>query len=111
MGTMEEFPFAKEAEDQLAQATARLLPLVAEYLQILAATGNVEFDPEQMPTDPEDLVYLAAAAIQVEPEQKQALLENERATSAINELAHIYRRELMYLRLMPKEDQGIFSLN
>lgn len=111
MGTMEEFPFAEEAEDQLGHAAARLLPLVAEYLQILADTGNVEFDPEQMPSEPEELVFLAAAALQVEAEQKQALLESDKATSVLNEMARIYRRELIYLRLMPKEDQGIFSLN
>ncbi|MBK8988356.1 MAG: LON peptidase substrate-binding domain-containing protein [Chloroflexi bacterium] len=111
MGTMEEFPFAEEAEEQLAQATNRLFPLVTEYLQILARSGNVEFDPSQMPTNPEDLAYLAAAAIQIEPEQKQAFLENEKATEAINQLARAYRRELALLRLMPKEDQGIFSLN
>jgi len=111
MGTMEEFPFAAEAVDELDQSAARLLPLVAEYLQILADSGNVEFDPEQMPTDPEDLIFLAAAALQVEAEQKQAFLENDRASSVLNELVRTYKRELLYLRLMPKEDQGIFSLN
>jgi len=111
MGTMEEFPFAAEAVAELDQSAARLLPLVAEYLQILADSGNVEFDPEQMPTDPEDLIFLAAAALQVEAEQKQAFLENDKASSVLNELVRTYNRELLYLRLMPKEDQGIFSLN
>ncbi|MCA9874088.1 MAG: LON peptidase substrate-binding domain-containing protein [Ardenticatenaceae bacterium] len=111
MGTMEEFPFAKEAADQLAQEAAVLQPLVEEYLEILARTGNVEFDPEQMPTDPEDLIFLSAAALQVEMDQKQAFLENDRASVVLHELTRAYRRELLYMRLMPEEDQGIFSLN
>ena len=111
MGTMEDFPFAAETEQALAQAANRLLPLVAEYLRILADTGHVEFDSDQMPTDPEDLIFLAAAAIQVDAEQKQEFLENDKATSVLNELTKIYRQELKYMRLMPKEDQGIFSLN
>lgn len=111
MGTVEELPFAQEADKQLAQATARLSPLVLEYLQILARSGRVEFDPTQMPTDPEDLLYLAATALQVETAQKQAFLENQVASSAMNQIATLYNRELRYLRLMPTEDQGIFSLN
>ncbi|MBK7177655.1 MAG: LON peptidase substrate-binding domain-containing protein [Chloroflexi bacterium] len=71
MGTMEDFPFAAETEQALAQAANRLLPLVAEYLRILADTGHVEFDSDQMPTDPEDLIFLAAAAIQVDAEQNR----------------------------------------
>ncbi len=111
MGTMEEFPFAKEGEARLDQAAQTLFPLVVEYLQILAETGNVEFDPEQMPTDPEDLIFLAAAALQVEMEQKQAFLESDKASHVLHELTKAYRQELTYLRLMPREDQGIFSLN
>jgi Lon protease-like protein len=111
MGTVEAMPFAAESQPRLVEAASHLQPLLLEYLNILAAHGQVEFDPEQMPAEPEDILYLAAAVIQTDQEQKQTFLENRKASVVLTQLTALYRQELLYLRLMPKEDQGIFSLN
>jgi len=57
------------------------------------------------------LVYLASAAIQLPQEDKQLILENEKATTVLRKLIAFYKEEVILLRLKPKEDQGIFSLN
>lgn len=110
-GSVEAMPFTHEDESTMVEASEQLLPLLLEYLQILANAGQVEFDPGQMPTEPEDVLYLAAAVLQVEAEQKQHFLESQKVSAVLRQLTAVYNRELRYLRLMPKEDQGIFSLN
>ena len=110
-GSVEAMPFAHEDPAILGKARERLRPLLLEYLQILADAGQVEFDPAQLPDDPEDILYLAAAVLQVEAEQKQHFLESQQASAVLRQLTAVYNRELGYLRLMPKADQGIFSLS
>lgn len=110
-GSVEAMPFASEDEATLHEARQPLLPLLREYLQILADAGQVEFDPTQLPTDPEDLLYLAAAVLQVDTTQKQHFLESQKVSAVLRQLTAVYTRELGLLRLMPKTDQGIFSLN
>lgn len=111
MGEVESLPFRDEPDEHIEHFANELTPWLLEYLVYLAGMGQVEFDPSQMPEDYEDLVYLASAAIQLPQEEKQAILEKEKATSILRELIAKYREEVTLLRLKPKEDQGIFSLN
>ena len=111
MGEVESLPFQKEPDEQIEYFANELTPWLLEYLVYLADLGQVEFDPAQMPENYEDLVYLASAAIQLPQEEKQAILENVKATSLLRALIAVYREEVTLLRLKPKEDQGIFSLN
>ena len=111
VGEVEPVPFQQESQERIEFFTNELTPWLLEYLVFLADMGQVEFDPSQMPEDYEDLVYLASAAIQIPQEEKQAILENEKATGILRELIAVYREEVTLLRLKPKEDQGIFSLN
>ncbi|MFO7680309.1 MAG: LON peptidase substrate-binding domain-containing protein [Chloroflexota bacterium] len=111
VGRVEPISFRVEPLEQIEQAANDLTPWLLEYLVYLADMGQVEFDPDQLPQDYEDLVYLASAAIQLLQEDKQAILENDKATSILRDLIALYREEVTLLRLKPKEDQGIFSLN
>ena len=111
VGEVETMLFLPESQEQLEHAANELTPWLLEYLTFLADMGQVEFDPTQMPQNHEDLVYLASAAIQIPQEEKQAILEKEKATSILRSLIAVYREEVTLLRLKPKEDQGIFSLN
>ena len=110
-GTVEALPFTAESKAKLLAAKERLLPFLLEYLHILARIGQATFDPAQMPTEPEDVLYLAAAVLQVDAEKKQDFLANPKASAALEQLTAVYNHELHFLRLMPKADQGIFSLN
>ncbi|MBE2220120.1 MAG: LON peptidase substrate-binding domain-containing protein [Anaerolineae bacterium] len=111
VGKVEPLPLQPEPEEAIEYYVNELTPWLLEYLVFLADMGQVEFDPAQMPENNEDLVYLASAAIQLPPEEKQVILENEKATGILQDLIAKYREEVTLLRLKPKQDQGIFSLN
>lgn len=110
-GTVEALPLKRSPEEVMETAADELYPLVLEYLQILARAGKVDFDTTQIPTEPEALVFLAAGVIQLDSEDKQDLLAMHSVLGLMRRLRHIYRGELPILRLMPPEDQGIFSLS
>jgi Lon protease-like protein len=112
VGQVELLPLAKGPTEPLQNASNRLYPLVMEYLKVLAEVGKVEFDPEQVPTDPDELGFLAASFIQLPTEEKQALLEVESAADLFYDLQSLYREEVAIMRTMPRtEDIGLFSLN
>lgn len=111
VGMVEPAPLDVEDEEWESQGTDALEPLVIEYLNILARIGSVDVEPDQIPSDPEGLVYLAATLIQLPTEEKQAFLSINRASELTRALSRVYRRELSMMRNMPYEDIGIFSLN
>ena len=112
MGQVELLPLVEEPFERLEAASERLHPLVLEYLQVLAEVGKVEFDPEQIPSDPDELGFLAASFIQLPTEEKQELLEAETATELFQNLQSLYREEVAIMRTMPRvDDVGLFSMN
>lgn len=113
VGQVESVSLAQEPNTKLLDAANRLYPFVLDYLNILAKVGQVEFDASQIPTEPQNLAYLAAALVQIEPERKQAFLERNQLSTLAKELHTTYREELKLLRFMPipSPDHGVFSLN
>ena len=111
VGQVEMVPLIVGDKKRAAAAAAQLYPLVVEYLQILSRLEELDFDVTQVPREPEELIYLAAAAIQLPPDEKQALLVIENAAPLLRLLQAVYRRELPLMRLSPPADQGVFSLN
>lgn len=95
----------------LASEAKQLFPLVAEYLEIMSRNGDVDMDASDLPQEPERLLYLASAVIQLPVQEKQTLLEIDDAHTLLRALYAHYNRELPVLRLMPPADVGIFSLN
>ncbi|MEJ2747734.1 MAG: LON peptidase substrate-binding domain-containing protein [Anaerolineae bacterium] len=112
MGQVELLPLAGGPTQLLQRAADRLYPLVLEYLTVLADVGKVEFDPEQIPTDPDDLGFLAASFIQLPTDEKQELLEAETAVELFQNLQSLYQEEVAIMRTMPRiDDVGLFSMN
>ena len=100
-----------EAEDRgvLNTAVADLRPLVIDYFSALAQVEeDSEIDTSQIPSDPEELSYLAAAILQVSMETKQTMLSARKASNLLKYLTGVYQREL---RLIPRQDMGAFSPN
>jgi uncharacterized protein len=110
-GTVEQHPLLPETTTHLRRPAQQLYPLVVEYLNTLATLSNVELDIDQVPTDPDVLPYLAASLIQIPTEQKQLLLATDRASKLLADLYAIYHEQTAILRLMPGQDQDLFSLN
>ena len=96
-------------------STRSLRPWVQRYLQTLAEASETKFDVQQLPDDPLQLAYLASFLLNVPIEQKQDLLNIEKADDLITSLRTIYRREVTLLdaMLVPSnaEDAGVFSAN
>lgn len=111
VGVVELLQLEKERQAPLAQAAGRLYPLVIDYLNILATVAEVDFDTTRVPTDPESLVYTAAALIQTPLESKQSLLEANKASRLLKHLYAVYGQEIALLKRIPSEDDGPFSIN
>lgn len=111
MGVVESAPLEITDEEWQENGADVLEPLVIEYLNKLARVGTLEIEPDQIPSDPEGLVYMAATLIQIPVHEKQALLAIDKATVLTRRLRNIYHRELALMKTIPGEDMGIFSLN
>ena len=111
VGLVAPAPLNIEDESWEMDGTEQLEPLMIEYLNKLAILGNVEVEPDQIPNDPEDLVYMAATLIQLPVAEKQAFLTIDRASDLTRALYQAYQRELSLMQNIPADDIGIFSLN
>lgn len=111
VGMVEHTPLLADDMEQMEASAATLEPLVSDYLHKLAMLGTIDMEPDEIPSEPLGLIYLAATLIQLPPDEKQAFLAAERATALAHSLARAYRRELALMRTMPTEDIGIFSIN
>ena len=92
----------------------RLRPWVVRYLDDLSRLSEVELKIDQLPTEPIALAYAAAALLQAPAEEKQQLLNSERASALLTDLRTIYRREIAIMKAVGEDlsqDQGPFSLN
>lgn len=110
LGTVE--PLAPE--DALApealRAGQQLRPWVERYLAVLArASESVTFNAASLPDDPLTLGFLAAALVQIPPEQKQPLLANSQAASLLTDVRAIYRREVALLDAILERDRALAS--
>ena len=115
MGKVEWFPLEEAHSRNMASHAQRLLPWVKQYMQILSEGSETDLEPEKLPADPVVLAYLAAVLVQIPPEQKQALLAEQRAIDLLGTMERIYRREVAMLQAIMdhgrRQDPGPFSMN
>ncbi len=112
VGEVERLPYLPEKTEPLQAAANDLHPLVLSYLTTLTALAdNIEFDPTQVPTEPEALNNMAASLLQISLETKQSLLEAKKVSNSLNFLTNQYRREIDLLKRFPQQDMGNFSVN
>ena len=112
VGQVEQMPYLPEKTAPLQEAANELHPLVLDYLtQLTTLADNIEFDPTQVPTEPESLSHMAASLLQVSLETKQSLLEARKVSNVLTFLTGQYRREIDILRQFPRQDMGNFSAN
>lgn len=116
MGQVETEPFPVQDESQLAENGRKLRPYVLRYLEILSHAGDVQFEADQLPTEPLPLAYLAAYLVRVEADRKQTLLETKTASQFVANVRSLYSTENALLETMLKysdaeDSAGPFSLN
>jgi uncharacterized protein len=98
---VELFPIQQGKAKLLDHAGNSLRPWVERYLEILAKVGNLPFNSQQLPADPVQLGYLAAAILQqISQIQKQDLLAADNAVDMIKNIRSIYYREVTLLDMM-----------
>lgn len=116
-GLVQDFPLGKALGEDATACCRKLRPWVEEYLLLLSEAGDVDFDVEQLPSEPQSLAYLAATVLQIPNEQKQELLSTPAASNLLSQTRAHYRRELPLLRRLLAEDEtapegpGPFSLS
>ncbi|MCB8981986.1 MAG: LON peptidase substrate-binding domain-containing protein [Ardenticatenaceae bacterium] len=112
VGQVEQMPYLPEKTAPLQEAANELHPLVLDYLtQLTTLADNIEFDPTQVPTEPESLSHMAASLLQVSLETKQSLLEARKVSNVLTFLTGQYRREIDILKQFPRQEMGNFSVN
>ncbi len=112
VGDIEKMAYLPEKSAPLQTAVNDLHPLVLSYLTTLTSlANNMDFDPTQIPTEPEALGHMAASLLQVSLETKQSLLEARKVSNVLNFLARQYRHENEILKQFPQQDMGNFSVN
>lgn len=116
-GLVQSFPLYMAPGEDATAFCHNLRPRLEEYLRLLSDAGDVDFDMEQLPGEPQALAYLAATVLQIPNEQKQELLSAPTASNLLSEMQSLYRRELPLLRRLLAEDDtapegpGPFSLS
>lgn len=98
VGKVENHPFELDAPGELQLAAQQLNPKVNKYIHLLNQIEAVDLDPGNLPQDPLMLCHLAAALLQMPPEEKQKLLETGSALELINATNQVYTREISILR-------------
>lgn len=119
VGEVQTAPMVTAAQDQLRMIGGRLRDRVIRYLEILSEAGDVQFDPDQIPTDALKLANFAAFLVRVEPGEKQRLLEEPSELAFARAVGALYGRENALLETMIAQSQrdeeggnpGPFSLN
>lgn len=111
IGLVEPAPLVTDDEEWETAGAASLEPYIIDYMNKLALLGSFEVEPQQIPSDAEGLVYMAATLIQLPIDEKQSLLAIDRASDLTRALRTVYRRELALMHTIPSDDIGIFSLN
>ncbi len=100
MGTTEHFPLQVNNPALTYLQAEKVRQQMEDFISILVRAGEGDFDYEQLPEDPIQLAYTAAAILQITPKQKQDLLKIESASDFLSALNPIYRREKTLLKMM-----------
>lgn len=114
IGTIEPHPFYRSDMATLLAIETVLHPLVERYLALQAQASREVLDVARIPHDPLSLANLAASVVEVQPEEKQALLELDQAVDFLQNLVILYRREVALMTALvnrPATSHGPFSTN
>ncbi len=107
VGLVELRPLVRDNDDLLIKASARLRPLVMQYVNILSRLENVQFNLPDLPADPVAFAYLAAAVLQQVPQTaKQDLLNSKRALDLYNTIHTLYQFEVTLLTRMAERAEN-----
>jgi uncharacterized protein len=113
---VELYPLLANLTSRTIHNMTRLKNKLEIYIKSLEKAGQLNFNGATLPNDPTTLAYFASVLLQIEPVQKQPLLEISDLSEMIEILLTHYRKEVALLNVMlnPPDSEGwrgIFSLN
>ncbi len=85
------------SEPEAAALASVVGPLFIRYIAQVAALHGTDIELPELPEGPRDLSYLVAAGALLTPEDRQALLVEDRTTARLAMESHLLRRELTVL--------------
>jgi Lon protease-like protein len=96
VGQVELLPSEQSQSIEIKRGVRRLLAQLQDYLDLLKGSGSedIQLVGLPLPEDPLVQVYLAAALLQIPPEEKQPLLAADFAGDLLEEITRLYRREI-----------------
>lgn len=105
-GDVDLLPIINADPSLLSNGATKLRPLLERYLTSLNDAGQVQFDMNQLPTDPMSLAYLAALLLQAEDSVKQDLLEAANSYELMVKLLRIYHKEVALIDILLSPPQA-----
>jgi Lon protease-like protein len=106
-GKVEVFPLLRTDDPSLGEEAAAVRRLVAGYVEQLSKTMDAEIDIDELPDDPRTLAYLAASALQIPWDDKQALLATPDLLPMLAVERVRLRKERMMLAFMQATESRI----
>lgn len=113
-GYVEPYPLSNPEPAAVQSAASHLRSWVNHYLAAFAEAGAGQIDVDQLPDEPLEFTYAAAALLQISAQNKQELLSQDTATHLLESLTTIYRREVALVKVIysrGQETKGAFSPN
>lgn len=115
IGNVVDYPFA-EPEPPDETLVRRVTQRMRRYLRLLAKSNGMRFQVDQFPSNASQLAIFSAIALQIEIEEKQALLEQASVAELLTLEDDILADEIKILYVMsnviqPPQDDFIFSRN
>ncbi|MCB0077910.1 MAG: LON peptidase substrate-binding domain-containing protein [Anaerolineales bacterium] len=97
-GRVEAYPLQQRAHPLVPMLSQQLVPLLTDYLELLADLAERELGPERMPVDDAMLAYVVAVYYQCQNWRKQELLQIESLPDLMRQEIDLLRTEIPLLR-------------
>jgi len=106
-GEVEIFPLARASGLAMTDDADAVRSLVTSYVELLSKVMDAEIDIDELPEDSRTLAYLAASALQIPWDDKQALLATPELPALLSAERLLLRKERMMLRFMQSTEDRI----
>ena len=106
-GEVEIFPLARSSAPSVIDAADAVRRLVIGYVGLLSKVMDAEIDIDELPEDPRTLAYLAASALQISWDDKQALLATHELPDLLTLERLLLRKERMLLSFMQSTEDRL----
>ncbi len=106
-GEVEIFPLARSSGPSVTEDADAVRRLVIGYVGLLSKVMDAEIDIDELPEDPRTLAYLAASALQISWDDKQALLATPELPALLQAERLLLRKERMLLSFMQSTEDRI----